>query len=103
MNETNENVSSDETLQTQDKPVEDSEQTEDTAVRSKKTVTFSDTITIQAILCVAAAIAFAAVNIFDSGLAYDVYEIYSEKSSAQENISDTFKVLLDLLRSTPLS
>lgn len=103
MDEIKETVSSENTLQDQDKSEEITVLPEEFVYRKKKTVTFSDTVTIQAILCVIAAIAFISVNIFNNGLAYDIYELYSEKSTVQENISDTFRVLLDFLRSTPLS
>ena len=95
MNENIEKTSSGNALQIRDESVE-------LSVNKGKSVTFLDTVTIQAILCVIAAIAFVAINIFDNGLAYDIFGIYSEKSSIQENISDTFRTLLDFLRSTPI-
>ena len=96
MNETIENLSSENALQNSGKPVE-------LTVHKGKTVTLLDTVTVQAILCVIAAIAFVTVNIFDNEFAYDIFEIYSEKSSAQENIADTFRMILDFLKSTPVS
>ena len=99
MNETIENLSSENALQTSDKP----EELTELFVQKRKTVTLLDTLTIQAILCVIAAIGFVTVNIFDSGLAYDIFGIYSEKSSIQENISDTFRMILDFLKSRPVS
>lgn len=72
-------------------------------VQKKKTVTFSDTVTIQLILCLIAAIAFVAVNIVNNELAYDIYAVYNEKISADGNISDTIRIIVDFFRSTPLS
>lgn len=99
MNENVKNVLSENTLQSENEPAE----LTGMYAQKRKTVTFLDTVTIQAILCIVAAIAFVAVNIFDNGLAYDIFGIYSEKSTVQENISDTFRMLFDLLRSTPVS
>ena len=99
MNETIENLSSNNTLQNK----KESAEMPEIPVQKGKSATFLDTVTIQAILCVIAAIAFVAVNIFDNGLAYDIFGIYSEKSTVQENISGTFRMLLDFLSSTPLS
>lgn len=88
-----------------DESVNKKEQAEDPVeltelfVQKKKTVTFSDTLTIQAILCVAAAIVFVVINIFNNSLAYDIYSLYSEKSLKESNIADTFRILIDLLRS----
>lgn len=99
MNETIENLSSEQALQQQNAYSEIPEN----SVKERKNATFLDTVTIQAILCVLAAIVFVAVNILDTELAYDVFEIYSEKSTVQENITDTFRMILDFLRSTPVS
>lgn len=94
----NNNVLSEITLQSNE-PIELTE----LFVQKRKTVTLLDTVTIQAILCIVAAILFVSVNIFNNGLAFDIYEIYLEKSTVQESIADTFRVLLDFLRSTPIS
>ncbi len=68
-------------------------------IQKKKTVTFFDTLTIQAILCVATAIVFVVINIFNNDLAYDIYSLYSEKSLKESNIADTFRILIDLFKS----
>ena len=94
----NDNMSSETALQNNE-PIELTE----LFVQKRKTVTLLDTVTIQSILCVIAAILFVSVNIFNNGLAFDIYEIYWSKSTVQESIGDTFRVLLDFLRSTPLS
>ena len=96
MNETIENLSSEQALQS-------SEKLTGSASHKGKTVTLLDTVTVQAILCVMAAIAFVTVNIFDTGFAYDIFQIYWEKITVQENISDTFRMILDFLSSTPVS
>lgn len=88
-----------------DEPVNKKEQEEapveltELFIQKKKTVTFFDTLTIQAILCVAAAIVFVVINIFNNDLAYDIYSLYSEKSLKESNIADTFRIIIDFLRS----
>ncbi len=68
-------------------------------VQKKKAVTLSDTITIQAILCVTFAIAFIAVNIVNSDLAYEIFGACTEKCSDTGSIGDTLRIIADLLRS----
>ncbi len=72
-------------------------------VQKKKTVTFSDTVTVQAILCVAAAIVFVVINIINTDLAYDIYSIYSEKSASESSISDIFRIIIEFFRSAHIS
>lgn len=60
-----------------------------------------DIVTVQAILCVLLGIAFMAVNIFNSDLAADIFEVYSEKSSVYGSIMDLVSEFIDFLGSTP--
>lgn len=69
---------------------------------SRKKVTFLDIIAVQAIMCLAAAIAFVGVNIFYPDLAVDILEVYTEKNTDSGNISNVIKVIADFLQSTPL-
>lgn len=70
---------------------------------SRKKVTFLDIVAVQAIMCLAAAIAFVGINIWNSELAADIFEIYLEKNTDSGNISNVIKVIADFLQSTPLS
>ncbi|MCH5349805.1 MAG: hypothetical protein J1E40_10825 [Oscillospiraceae bacterium] len=60
-----------------------------------------DILTVQAILCVLIAILFTALNIFNSDLAADIFEVYNEKSSVYGNIMDLVNAFIDFLGSTP--
>lgn len=89
--------------------IEAVEKTEEVAVESvpeiavsRKKVTFLDIIAVQAIMCLAAAIAFVGVNILYPDLAADILEVYTEKNTESGNISNVIKVIADFLQSTPL-
>lgn len=69
---------------------------------SRKKVTFFDIIAVQAIMCLAAAIAFVGINIWNSELAADIFEVYLEKNTDSGNISNVIKAIADFLQSTPL-
>lgn len=69
----------------------------------RKKTTFLDIIAVQAIMCLVAAIAFVTVNIFQSDLAADIFEIYLEKNTDTGNISRIVEIIADFLQSTPLS
>ena len=60
-----------------------------------------DIVTVQAILCVLIAILFVSLNIFNSDLAADIFEVYSEKSSVYGSIMDIVDEFIDFLGSTP--
>ena len=70
---------------------------------SRKKVTFLDIVAVQAIMCLVAAIAFVGINIWNSELAADIFEVYIEKNTDSGNISNVIKVIADFLQSTPLS
>lgn len=97
-----ENVLRNDTLQQTNESEEPVELTE-LFVQKKKTVTLGDIILFQAILCVIAAILFTALNIFNNELACEIYEFYSEKSSAAGNIEETFEMLHNMLKAVPIS
>lgn len=89
--------------------IEAAEKTEEVAVESvpeiavsRKKVTFLDIIAVQAIMCLAAAIAFVGVNILYPDLAADILEVYTEKNTESGNISNVIRVIADFLQSTPL-
>lgn len=68
----------------------------------RKKVTFLDIISVQAIMCLVAAIAFVGVNTFYPDLAADIFEIYLEKNTDSGNISNIIRAIADFLQSTPL-
>lgn len=69
----------------------------------RKKVTFGDIISVQAIMCLAAAIAFVGINIFKPELATGIFEIYLEKNTNSGSLSNVIRVIADFLQSTPLS
>ena len=62
---------------------------------------FKDIVTVQAIICVLIGILFTVLNIFGSDLAADIFEVYSEKSSAYGSIMNIVNEFIDFLGSTP--
>lgn len=70
-------------------------------IRKKPRASLADIIAFQAILCVIAAIVFVVINIFDNGLAEDIFHIYSDKFSGDGNIPEIFRIVLDFLKTTP--
>ncbi len=70
-------------------------------IRKKPRTSLADTITFQAILCVIAAIVFVVINIFDNGLAEDIFRIYSDRFSDDGNIPEIFRIVFDFLKTTP--
>lgn len=89
--------------------IEASENTEEIGTDStpeisanRKKVTFLDILAVQAIMCLAAAIAFVGINIWNSDLAADIFELYLEKNTDSGNIENIIKVIADFLQSTPL-
>lgn len=69
---------------------------------NRKKATFFDILAVQAIMCLAAAIAFVGINIWNSELAADIFELYLEKNTDSGNIENIIKVIADFLQSTPL-
>lgn len=89
--------------------IETAENTEETVTGStseitvsRKKVTFLDIVAVQAIMCLAAAIAFVGINIWNTDLAADIFELYLEKNTDSGNISNVIKAIADFLQSTPL-
>ncbi len=70
---------------------------------NRKKVTFLDIVAVQAIMCLVAAIAFVGINIWNSELAADIFEIYLVKNTDSGNISNVIRVIADFLQSTPLN
>ncbi len=93
-----ENMTSSETLH-ENEPVELTEM----FVQKKKTVTYGDTLTLQAILCVLIAIGFIIVNILDSSLAAEVLDLYEEKFGSDRNIWDAIAAAVDFLNTAPIN
>lgn len=77
-----ENLTSTETLH-QDETAVQTEQVE--VDRSlDMTVSFWDTLTLQAILCVLLALGFIAVNMVNGNLAADIFELYESKFTSDK-------------------
>ncbi len=72
-------------------------------VQKKKTVTFGDTLTLQAILCVLIAIGFTVINILNSALAAEVLDVYEEKIGSDGNILEAFEAAADFLNTAPIN
>lgn len=60
-----------------------------------------DIVMVQAIACMVIGIAFTSLNIFNSDLAADIFEVYSEKSSVCGSIMNIVNAFIDFLGSTP--
>lgn len=74
---------------------------EETNTEKSKKITLMDIITVQAIMCLIAAILFVGANICNSELAADIYGVYTEKNTETDGIAKSFKLLIDFLQSTP--
>ena len=70
-------------------------------IQKNPRASLADIIAFQAILCVIAAIVFVVINIFDNGLAEDIFRIYSDRFSGDGNIPEIFRIVLDFLKTTP--
>lgn len=77
------------------------EKTEEIYAEKSKKFTFMDIISVQAIMCLIAAILFVGANICSRELAADIYGVYTEKNAETDGAAKTFKALLDFLQSTP--
>ncbi|MBD5145076.1 MAG: hypothetical protein HDT21_04070 [Ruminococcus sp.] len=77
----------------------------DTAVSEskRKTVSFGDTLTLQAILCVLLAIGFVAVNILNGDMAADIFELYESKFNSESTVVEVFAAIADFLGSAPIN
>ncbi|MDE5993856.1 MAG: hypothetical protein K2G87_12500, partial [Oscillospiraceae bacterium] len=64
-----------------------------------KTVSFGDTLTLQAILCVLLAIGFVAVNILNGDMAADIFELYESKFNSESTVVEVFAAIADFLGS----
>ncbi|MDE5576059.1 MAG: hypothetical protein K2J11_01555 [Oscillospiraceae bacterium] len=68
-----------------------------------KNVSFGDTLTLQAILCVLLAIGFIAVNILNGDMAADIFELYENKFNSESTVVDLFAAIADFLGSAPIN
>lgn len=68
-----------------------------------KTVSFGDTLTLQAILCVLLAIGFIAVNILNGDMAADIFELYESKFNSESTVVEVFAAIVDFLDSAPIN
>lgn len=69
---------------------------------SRKTVSFGDTITLQAILCILLVLGFIAANILNGGLAADIFELYESKLNSDSTVVDVFAAIVDFLGTAPI-
>ena len=102
-----ENVTSCETLHDEESSemiVEQTKQDEQVCAepRGRKTASFGDTITLQAILCILLAIGFIAANILNGGLAADIFELYESKLNSDSTVVDVFAAIVDFLGTAPI-
>jgi len=68
----------------------------------RKTASFWDTITLQAILCILLALGFIAANILNGGLAADIFELYESKFNSDSTAVDVFAAIVDFLGTAPI-
>lgn len=68
-----------------------------------KNVSFGDTLTLQAILCVLLAIGFVAVNILNGDMAADIFELYESKFNSESTVVEVFAAIADFLGSAPIN
>lgn len=68
-----------------------------------KTVSFGDTLTLQAILCVLLAIGFVAINILNGDMAADIFELYESKFNSESTVVEVFAAIADFLGSAPIN
>ena len=68
-----------------------------------KNVSFGDTLTLQAILCVLLAIGFVAVNILNGDMAADIFELYERKFNSESTVVEVFAAIADFLGSAPIN
>lgn len=71
-------------------------------VHGRKNVSFGDTITLQAILCILLAIGFIAANILNGDLAADIFELYESKFNSDSTAVDVFAAIVDFLGTAPI-
>lgn len=96
-----ENLTSTETLH-QDETAVQTEQVEvDPSL--DRTVSFWDTLTLQAILCVLLALGFIAVNMVNGNLAADIFELYESKFTSDSTVVDVFAAIVDYLGTAPIN
>lgn len=96
-----ENLTSAETLH-QDETAVQTEQVEvDPSL--DRTVSFWDTLTLQAILCVLLALGFIAVNMVNGNLAADIFELYESKFTSDSTVVDVFAAIVDYLGTAPIN
>lgn len=74
-------------------------------VQKKKTVTLSDTITLQAILCVVISIIYIGINMLFPQIAAEMYDIYEYNANSEMNdypAADVFKSVAEFMDSKPV-
>lgn len=97
-----ENLTSSEALHTKQTSAEVAKRTE-TAVSERKTASFGDTLTLQAILCVLLAIGFVAINILNGDMAADIFDLYKSKFNSESTVVEVFAAIADFLGSAPIN
>lgn len=68
-----------------------------------RNVSFGDTLTLQAILCVLLAIGFIAVNILNGDMAADIFELYESKFNSESTVVEVFAAIADFLGTAPIN
>ncbi|MCM1023784.1 MAG: hypothetical protein NC395_06970 [Prevotella sp.] len=95
-----ENPTSCETLQDKALPVRADTQPENTAPR--KTASFGDTLTLQAILCVLMALGFVILNMVNGGLAAEIFELYKGGFGGDSTVAEVFAAAAEFLGTAPI-
>lgn len=99
-----ENLTSSKALHNEQTSVGAEKRAETAVSESKgKTVSFWDTVTLQAILCVLLAIGFVAVNILNGDMAADIFELYESKFNSESTVVEVFAAIADFLGSAPIN
>lgn len=99
-----ENLTSSEALRNEQTSAAVDKRAETALPESKeKNVSFGDTLTLQAILCVLLAIGFVAVNILNGDMAADIFELYESKFNSESTVVEVFAAIADFLGSAPIN
>lgn len=75
------------------------------AERSKKSVTFFDTIILQTTICLIIGIGYMLTNMFAPDTAVEIYNIFNHQVNTENNtstFSETIQTIVDFINSTPL-
>lgn len=99
-----ENLTSGEALHNEQTSAKSVKQAETAVAETNgKTVSFGDTLTLQAILCVLFAIGFTAVNILNGDMAEDIFDLYESKFNSESTVVEVFAAIADFLGSAPIN